>query len=91
MNLISRGMPSSWRYNEVSPINKCKGSALDCGNYRGIKLMSHTMKVWERIIENRIRELRNIQFGFRRGMSTTEPIFALRLLQAKYQEIKKDC
>ena len=53
--------------------------------------MSHTMKVWERIIENRIRELMNIQFGFRRGMSTTEPIFALRILQAKYQEIKKDC
>ena len=89
--VMSRGMPSSWRYSEVSPINKGKGSALDCGNYRGIKLMSHTMEVWERIIENRIRELRNIQFGFRRGMSTTEPIFALRILQAKYQEIKKDC
>ncbi len=51
------------------------------------------MKLWERIIENRIREiveLRNIQFGFRRGMSTTEPIFALRILQEKYQERKKD-
>ena len=55
--------------------------------------MSHTMKLWERIIENRIRELvelGNIQFGFRRGMSTTEPIFALRILQKKYQERKKD-
>ena len=62
-------------------------------SYRGIKLMTHTMKLWERIIENRIREiveLRNIQFGFRRGMSTTEPIFALRILQEKYQETKKD-
>ncbi len=35
-------------------------------------------------------ELRNIQFGFRRGMSTTEPIFAPRILQEKYQERKKD-
>ena len=55
--------------------------------------MSQTMKLWECIIENRIREiveLSNIQFGFRRGMSTTEPIFALRILQEKYQEIKKD-
>ena len=34
--------------------------------------------------------MRNIQFGFRRGMSTTEPIFALRVLQEKYQERKKD-
>ena len=53
--------------------------------------MSHTMKLWERIIENRIREiveLGNIQFGFRKGMSTTEPIFALKILQ--YQERKKD-
>ena len=55
--------------------------------------MSHTMKLWERIIENRIREtveLRNIQFGIRKGMSTTEPIFPLRILQEKYQERKKD-
>ena len=55
--------------------------------------MSHTMKLWERIMENRIREIvewRYIQFGFRRGMSTTEPIFALRILQGRYQERKKD-
>ena len=55
--------------------------------------MSHTRKPWERIIDNRIREimeLRSIQFGFRRGMSTTEAIFALRILQEKYQERKKD-
>ena len=55
--------------------------------------MSHTMKLWERIIENRIREiveLRCTKFGFRIGMSTTEPIVALRILQEKYQERKKD-
>ena len=55
--------------------------------------MSHTMKLWERIIDNMIREiveLGNIQFRFRKGMSTTEPIFALRILQEKYQERKKD-
>ena len=49
--------------------------------------MSHTMKPWERIIEARLREITNIadnQFGFRPGKSTTEPIFALRMLQEKY-------
>ena len=35
-------------------------------------------------------ELGNIQLGFRKGMSTTEAIFALRILQEKYQERKKD-
>ena len=92
-DIMNRGMPSSWRYCEVSPIYKGNGSVLECGNYRGIKLMSHTMKLWERIIENRIREIvewGNIEFGFRKGMSTTEPIFALRILQEKYQERKKD-
>ena len=91
--VMNRGMPSSWRYSEISPIYKGKGSVLECGNYRGIKLMSHTITLWERIIENRIREiveLGNIQFGFRKEMSTTEPIFALRILQEKYQERKKD-
>ena len=28
----------------------------DCGNYRGIKLMSHTMQIWERTIDRRMRE-----------------------------------
>ena len=72
--VISRGMPSSWRYSEISPIYKGKGSVLACGNYRVIKLMSHSMKLWEHIIENRIREiveLRSIEVGFRIGMSTT--------------------
>ncbi len=42
--VMSRAMPSSWRYSEIKPIYKGKGSVLDCGNYRGIKLMSHTIK-----------------------------------------------
>ena len=36
-------------------IYKNKGDAQCCGSYRGIKLMSHTMKIWERIIEARLR------------------------------------
>ena len=75
------------------PIFKGKGCVLECNNYRGIKLMSHTMKLWERIIEARLREITNIadnQFGFRPGKSTTEPIFALRMLQEKYREKNKE-
>ena len=75
------------------PIFKGKGDALECNNYRGIKLMSHTMKLWERIIEARLMEMTKIadnQFGFRPGKSTTEPIFALRMLQQKYREKNKE-
>ena len=55
--------------------------------------MSHFMKLWERIIEARLREIVNIrdyQFGFRPVMSTTEPVFALRQLQEKCREKNKD-
>jgi len=48
-------MPDAWRESVIIPIYKEKGDIQDCGNYRGIKLMSHTMKIWERIIEKRIR------------------------------------
>ena len=54
-----------------------------------LQLMSHFMKLFERIIEARLREKVNIrdnQFGFRPGMSTTDPVFALRQLQEKYRE-----
>ncbi|GJW91832.1 retrovirus-related pol polyprotein LINE-1 [Tanacetum coccineum] len=46
-------MPEEWRLSEVIPIYKNKGDAQTCSNYRGIKLLSHTMKLWERVIERR--------------------------------------
>ncbi|KAL5577569.1 hypothetical protein UlMin_019268 [Ulmus minor] len=55
--LKTRKMADSWRHNIVVPIYKNKGDILDCLNYRGIKLMSHTMKLWERVIEQRLRSL----------------------------------
>ena len=55
--------------------------------------MSHTMKLWERIIEAILREITKIadnQFGFRPDKSTTEPIFVLRILHEKYREKNKE-
>ena len=69
------------------------GDVLECNNYRGIKLMSHAMKLYERKIEASLREKTNIaenQFGFRPVESTTEPIFALRMLQGKYRKQNKE-
>ncbi|KAE8668068.1 Armadillo repeat-containing protein LFR [Hibiscus syriacus] len=39
-------MPEEWRESTVIPIYKNKGDPQRCGNYRGIKLLSHTMKLW---------------------------------------------
>ncbi|GJS25429.1 hypothetical protein Tco_0454061 [Tanacetum coccineum] len=38
-------MLDEWRLSEVIPIYKNKGDVQACGNYRGIKLLSHTMKL----------------------------------------------
>ena len=76
--LVGERMPEEWRRNVLIPIYKNKGDAQCCGNYRGIKLMSHTMTVWERIIETKLRdrvEISNQQYGFMPGKETTDAIF----------------
>jgi hypothetical protein len=73
----SNRMPDEWRSTLVS-IFKNKGDIQSCTNYRGIKLMTHTMKLWERVIEHRLRRMTHItmnQFGFVPGRSTMEAIF----------------
>ena len=86
-------MTEEWRDSILVPVFTNKGDILDCGNYRGIKLMAHTLKMWERVIEKRLREgvsISDQQFGFMSGRSTTDAIFALRQLIEKYREGSKD-
>ena len=94
-NLIFRAnkMPEEWRRSILVPIFKNKGDVQSCTNYRGIKLMSHTMKLWERVIEHRLRRMTSVtknQFGFMPGRSTMEAIFLVRQLMERYREQKKD-
>nr|GFC81596.1 retrovirus-related Pol polyprotein LINE-1 [Tanacetum cinerariifolium] len=81
------------RLSEVIPVYKNKGDAQSCSNYRGIKLLSHTMKLWERVIERRLRRESRVsenQFGFMPGRSATEAIHLLRSLMEKYRERQRD-
>jgi hypothetical protein len=94
-NLIFRSnkMPEEWRRSILVPIFKNKEDIQSCTNYWGIKLMSHTMKFWERVIEHRLRRLTRVtqnQFGFMPGRSTMEAIFLIRQLMERYREEKKD-
>ena len=54
--LMGERMPEEWRRSVLIPIYKNKGDQQCCESYKGIKLMSHTMKVWERIIKARLRD-----------------------------------
>jgi len=86
-------MPSECRISTVIPLYKDKGNIQNCNNYRGIKLLSHTMKLWERVIEGRFRKkvpISENQFGFMMGRSTTEAILLIRTLMEVYQDRKKD-
>ena len=54
--LVDERMLEEWRRSVLIPIYKNKGDAQCYGSYRGIKLMFHTMKIWERKIEARLRD-----------------------------------
>ena len=80
-------MPNEWNDSIIISLYKGKGEALDRGNYRGLKLTEHTLKVVERIIEDLIRNIVKIddmQFGFMPGRGTTYAIFIVRQIQEVY-------
>lgn len=71
----------------IVPIFK-KGDSSLCDNYRGISLLSVVGKIYERIIENRLRKvleptLQGSQAGFRPGRSTQDWIFTIRQICEK--------
>ena len=81
------------RESVLVPIYKEKGDVQECQNYWGIKLLSHTMKIWDRIVEKRVRdevEVAEEQFGFMPARGTRNAIFILRQMAEKYGEKGRD-
>ena len=73
-------------------VYKGKGDALECGSFRGIKLLNEVMKVFERVLERKMRNLVSLddmQFGFRPGRGTADAIFIVRQIQEKYLAQKR--
>ena len=80
-------MPNEWNNSTIISLYKGKGEALERGNYRGLKLTEHVLKVLERIIDSFIRDIVDIddmQFGFMPGRGTTDAIFIVRQIQEAY-------
>ncbi|KAK3543987.1 hypothetical protein QTP70_032746, partial [Hemibagrus guttatus] len=91
--LESEKMPEEWKRSVLVPIFKNKGDVQSCSNYRGIKLMSHTMKLWKRVVEARLRKVVEVceqQYGFMPRKSTTDAIFARRILMEKYRDGQRE-
>ena len=56
---------------------------MNCGSYRGLKLLEHGMKIIERVLERRIRAIVDFdeaQFGFMPGKGTIDALFLVRRL-----------
>ena len=71
---------------------KGTGDPLQCGRYRGVRLLEHGMKLCWKILEGRLRaviKMSENQFSFSAGKSTTDAIFTLRRIQVKYT-LKKE-
>ena len=86
-------IPDIWRKSFLIPIFKNKGDIMNCGNYQGIKLMCHSMTVYERVHEYPLRNVVSIieeQVGFVEGKSTTVAMCVLRQLQERYREGQQD-
>ena len=71
-----------------------KGDRSDCGNYRGISLLSTAGEILAKILLKRLQHIAEVilpesQCGFRRSRSTIDMIFILRQLQEKAVEQQK--
>lgn len=86
-------IPSDWEVGQIIPIHK-KGDNKLCSNYRGITLLSVPLKIYELILERRLREvieptLSEAQSGFRKGRSAQDHVFTLKQIMSKTIEYNK--
>ena len=77
-------VPDTWKRGIIIKLPK-KGDLSDCGNWRGINLLSVLGKIFCRVLLQRLRQaiertLREEQAGFRSGRGCTDHIFVLRTI-----------
>ena len=87
--------PEDFRDALIVALYKNKGSKPDCGNYRGISLLSIAGKIFARVVLNRLMavseaNLPDAQCGFHPGRSTVDMIFTVKQVQEKCLEQSLD-
>ena len=91
--LDARGMLDEWALSVVVPIFKGKGDAMNCGAYRGVKLLEHAKKILKKALERRMRHMGKVdemQFCFMPSKGTIDAVSILRRLQEEYLEKEKN-
>jgi len=85
-------IPEDSKSSVVLTVYKGTDDTMECGSYRGIRLLEHAITVVERIFEHRIWqqiEIDNMQFGFMKGNGSTDIIFIVRQIQENFRVKRK--
>ncbi|ETN85809.1 reverse transcriptase [Necator americanus] len=81
--------PDVWQTSVTVSVWKGKGDITDCTSYRPIRLLCHTMKVFERFLDARLRKIVSVllnQCSSVKDCSTIDAIHAVRILLEKHRE-----
>lgn len=89
---ISQTFPSDWLQGTIVKLYK-KGDATDCNNWRGITILSSVMKIFMKVILERMvihidEKLRREQAGFRANRSCVDQINTLRIIIEQSLEMR---
>lgn len=86
--------PSDWLLSTFIALPK-KVNAKSCNDHRLISLMSHALKIFLKVLHNRMYPKAEIhmgktQFGFKGGTGTREALFCVQVLVQNCCDVKKD-
>ena len=87
-------IPEEWEIGLILPIYK-SGNRTECGNYREITIIGKVTKLFEKILEKRLRsqvegKLHDAQSGFRPSRSTQDHIFTLKTIVSRSLDLGRN-
>lgn len=86
-------IPKDWLVSTFVAIPK-KSNAKECSDHRTVSLMSHSLKIFLKIIHQRVfrkleQDISETQFGFRNAMGTREALFAFNVLTQRCMDMNQ--
>ena len=90
--MLKDKLPEEWMLSSLVPIFKGKGDPLNPNSYRGIKLLEHAFKLYEKILDGCLREVVDfdkMQYEFLPERGTIDAVFILRLSEKFRAKSKK--
>ena len=85
-------LPEEWILSSLVPNFKEKGDPLNPNSYRGINLLKHAFKLYEKVFNGRLLEVVDIdkmQYGFMPGRGSVDAVFVLMRLSEKFRAKNK--